>query len=161
MNNRLQFALYGLGASLALCLGCSSEMSDAIVQAARSHSQLPNPNAEISVAEENIDSIDSKRLVSVIAKPSPDRTNPFELSGEFQEASLGEPTGRKREIRVLGFIELDSPAVMLSMDGRTQIFKTGETFDKVTVQEIQPPRAKISYDGVSWQASIFDRRSSN
>ena len=144
---------------MTLCAGCSSEMSEAIVQEARAHTQPAISNIESDIEAGIVDSSEIEHPVRFVAMPSPDRTNPFELSGEYQEVSIGEPSGRKREIRVLGFVELDAPAVMLSVDGRTQIFKAGETFDKITVLEIQPPRAKISYDGVTWQASIFDRRS--
>ncbi len=160
MTLQNQFARWGLGASLLLSAGCSREMSDAIVQAARSQSQTsPFGKATDSISEE-IESENRTQLAIVAAMPSPNRTNPFELSGEFQEDLVLEGTSRKREIRVIGFIELDNPAVMLSLDGRSQVFKTGETFDKITVLEIKPPRARISYDGVTWNASIFDRRSS-
>ena len=159
MFHQLRFARWGLGASLFLLgSGCSSEMSDAIVQAARAHSQPPKPVIDPGSQENDLDALEGTKPVALVAMPSPDRTNPFEMSGEFQETVPGDTTGKKREVRVLGFIELDAPAVMLSLDGRTQIFKVGETFDKVTVHEIQPPRARISYDGVTWQASIFDRR---
>lgn len=160
MSLQHQFARLGLGASLLLSAGCSSEMSDAIVQATRSQSQSSAFGKATDPISEEIESESRTQLVSAIAMPSPNRTNPFELSGEFQEDLVLEGTGRKREIRVVGFIELDIPAVMLSLDGRSQVFKTGETFDKITVLEIQPPRARISYDGVTWNASIFDRRSS-
>lgn len=158
MFDQFRFARLGFGASLLLCAGCSSEMSDAIVQAARAHSQPAKSAADLGNQESDPELLEGKRPVSLVAMPSPDRTNPFEMSGEIEETSSGDTSSKKREIRVLGFIELDAPSVMLSLDGRTQIFKVGETFDKVTVQEIQPPRARISYDGVSWQASIFDRR---
>lgn len=160
MSLQHQFVRLGLGTSLLLLAGCSSEMSDAIVQAARSQTQPMPSSKAIDPISEEIESENRAKLVSVAAMPSPNRTNPFELSGEFQEDVAIEGTGRKREIRVVGFIELDNPAVMLSLDGRSQIFKAGETIDKITVLEIQPPRARISYDGVTWNASIFDRRSS-
>ena len=155
-----QFVLLGLGTSLLLTAGCSSEMSDAIVQAARSQSQASTLGKTMDPISEDIENESRTKLVNVAAMPSPNRTNPFELSGEFQEDVVVEGTGRKREIRVIGFIELDTPAVMLSLDGRSQIFKANETIDKITVLEIQPPRARISYDGVTWNASIFDRRGS-
>ncbi len=158
MVDQYRFARLGLGACLVFCAGCSSEMSDAIVQAARAHSQPPKPATDLGSQDKELESLEGGKPVSLVTMPSPDRTNPFELSGEFQETSPGDTSGKKREVRVLGFIELDAPAVMLSLDGRSQIFKVGETFDKVTVHEIQPPRARISYDGVTWQASIFDRR---
>jgi hypothetical protein len=156
MYDLLRFAGWSLGASLLLCAGCSSEMSDAIVEAARAQSHPSKPASELVNPE--VDHEDVKP-VSLTTMPSPDRTNPFEMSGEFEETPIGDAPSKKREIRVLGFIELDAPAAMLSLDGRTQIFKVGETFDKITVQEIQPPRVRINYDGVTWQASIFDPRS--
>ena len=159
MSLQDHFVRLGLGASFLLSAGCSSEMSDAIVRAARSQSQSSHVGKATDPISEEIESESRTKLASVAAMPSPNRTNPFELSGEFQEDLIVEGTGRKREIRVIGFIELDKPAVMLSLDGRSQVFKAGETFDKITVLEIQPPRARISYDGVTWNASIFDRRS--
>lgn len=156
MFHSFRFARWSLGAILLLSTGCSSEMSDAIVEAARAQSHGPKlPSEQESPKSE----AEGKRLVSMVAMPSPERTNPFEMSGDFEEAPIGDTIGKKREIRVIGFIELDAPAAMLSLDGRTQIFKAGETFDKVTVQEIQPPRVRVSCDGVTWQASLFDPRS--
>jgi hypothetical protein len=154
MFDSFRLARWCLVACLLLCSGCSSEMSDAIVEAARA--QSPKPGAELASRDHDLE---GTKPVSLFTMPSPDRKNPFELSGELEEAPAGDATSKKREIRVLGFIELDVPAAMLSLDGRTQIFKVGETFDKITVHEIQPPRVRISYDGVTWQASIFDARS--
>ncbi len=78
------------------------------------------------------------------------------MSGEFLSEVPTDAPERKREIRVLGFIELDIPKVMLSIDGRSQVFSAGETIDRITVTEIQQPRVKIHHDGVSWNASLFD-----
>ncbi|MDZ4850296.1 MAG: hypothetical protein SGI77_13510 [Pirellulaceae bacterium] len=147
--------------SLLLIAGCSAEMSEAIVQAARNQSQgaIASPRApKLLDADSESDLVAPPKLASVVKLPSPDRTNPFELSGEYQESSTVDVSERKREIRILGFIELEAPSVMLSLDGRTQVFKSGDTFDKVTVHEIEPPRARITYDGVTWYASLFDRR---
>lgn len=91
--------------------------------------------------------------------PSPGRTNPFELSSEFQEQSQTEVSGGKRDIRVAGFVEVDEPVVMLLIDGKTHSFKKGETHLRITVNEIMPPRVRLTYDNVTWNASLFDRNS--
>ncbi len=38
--------------------------------------------------------------------------------------------------------------------------KAGDVFERIRVQEIVPPRARLSFDGVTRNASVFDRRSS-
>ena len=97
-------------------------------------------------------------LVAKAEMPSPGRMNAFEMSGEnHSEAPIQESRG-KREVYVVGFVEVDEPSVMLSIDGRMQLLKTGDTLDRITVQEITPPKTRLSCDGVSWSASLFDRR---
>lgn len=161
MSIKIQTAHLCLATSLLIFTGCSREMSEAILETARNRSSSARPidMPEVGVDDEFL-RMDSKP-VSLNVMPSPERTNPFEMSAEFLSDSPNETAGRKREIRVLGFIELEVPSVMISLDGRTQVFKAGETFDKVTVHEIMPPRARLSYDGVTWNASIFDRRENN
>lgn len=104
--------------------------------------------------------IPTGKQIAKTEMPSPGRVNAFELSDDFHSETPVQETAGKREIYVLGFVEVDNPSVMLSIDGRTQVLKAGDTIDHITVQEIVPPRARLSSDGVSWNASIFDRRSS-
>ncbi len=99
-----------------------------------------------------------EKLASKVAFPSPDRTNPFELSAAYQDDPTPDQPGRKREIRILGFAEVDEPRVILSIDGKTHVLKSGETEQRVTVMELHPPNARLSYDGVTWNASLFEKR---
>jgi hypothetical protein len=99
------------------------------------------------------------RLVTSENTPSPGRLNPFEIASTFEsESDAPDRSHGKREIRVLGFIEVDKPMVILSIDGRSQSFSAGDTQDRITVTEVSPPRARITLDGVTWYASIFDPR---
>jgi hypothetical protein len=156
------------GAFLLLgCAGCSSDLADSIVTASRSAEipqQLqglgPQSNRDPSWPEES-GQANRGELIATTASdlPSPDRTNPFEVSGDVETDLRDDGVARKREIRIVGFVELDDPTVMLSVDGKTQVFRSGETIDRITVTDIAPPNARINYDGVNWNASLYDRRS--
>lgn len=74
--------------------------------------------------------IPTGKQIAKTEMPSPGRVNAFELSDDFHSETPVQETAGKREIYVLGFVEVDDPSVMLIIDG------------------------------VSWNASIFDRRSS-
>ncbi len=117
------------------------------------------PQTALSEAEDDSTDPNPKaKVVNKSAMPSPERTNPFELSGAFREEESGEMPGRKKEIRVLGFVEVDEPMVMLSIDGRTHTMKAGQSDQRVTVLEVHQPNVRLSYDGVTWNASLFDQR---
>jgi hypothetical protein len=100
-----------------------------------------------------------RKFISLADLPSPGRINAFELAGEFlTEKSDSTLTDKKREVFVLGFVEVDHLSVMLSVDGKTEILKTGDNSSGISVLEISPPQVRLSLDGVSWYASLFDRR---
>ena len=151
---------------IGICSGCSvktdpslepmglgmSPITDALTKATPD-TQASEPEADLKLS--------AGKLIAKNDLPSPGRLNAFELTGEFHAETTSQDTGVKREIFIIGFVEVDKPSVMLSIDGRTQTLLAGETFERITVLEIAPPRARISCDGVSWNASIFDRRSSS
>jgi hypothetical protein len=97
-------------------------------------------------------------FVSSTDLPSPGRTNPFELSGEFHTDTGDFTNNSKREIFIVGFVEVDQKCVMLSVDGKTEVLGVGDTSAGITVLELAQPQARLSYDGVSWYASLLDRR---
>ncbi len=151
--------------AVAHCCGCSSHTSDG----------LQNRLSEVAVIPERLDNANVGALgldfamdptapglpVAKTDLPSPGRINAFEIDGEFRsETTAAESAGGKREVYIIGFVEVDEPSVMLAIDGRTQVLKKGDTYERITVEEIVPPRAKLNCDGVSWIASIYDRRSS-
>ena len=146
--------------------GCSVN-SDASLESLGN--SLPDAtNALTKASYEPLDSVPDVELDPIIGKlvskaeiPSPGRINAFELSGEYHTETTIQDSKVKREIFIAGFVEVDKPSVMLSIDGRTQTLLVGETFERITILEIAPPRARLSCDGVSWNASIFDRRSSS
>lgn len=165
--------MYGrlISISIILCsiAGCSSsdlssELSEAMDVASKARgnsslgglSTLASLHNDQTAIEDNIVTVASEKPLNM---PSPGRTNPFEISSEYENDNREEVVNRKREIQVVGFIELDKPSVMLSIDGKSHVVKLGDTLEDITVNEISPPMARITYDGVSRNASLFDRRS--
>lgn len=150
--------------ALCNCTGCSSSKANgtAFPLSHEVSTAVSETKSKLEVLES--DSADGAApkglLIAKTEMPSPGRINAFELAGEFQADIPSQESGGKREIYVIGFVEVDVPSVMLAIDGRTQVLKAGDTFERITVQEINPPRARLSCDGVSWHASILDRRSS-
>ncbi len=149
---------------LAVLSGCSSSdlLSLANIpttqEAAMKTLNIAQPTADN--AEQLGDDLSSPETLltsTQVALPSPGRTNAFELGGDFREETNSNGTSGKREIKVSGFIELDQPTAILLIEGKAHTFHVGETLVGVTVSEIQPPRVRLSYDGVTWNASLFDR----
>jgi hypothetical protein len=87
--------------------------------------------------------------------PSPGRTNPFEFLGDSEASAHSESGNRKKEIRVWGFVHLDRPGVLLSVDGKSSVYFTGETVGQITVLEVSPPTVRLQHNGLSWQESLF------
>lgn len=155
--------------TLSAIAGCSSDLSSDLSQAldAASNAQRGSGLGELSA----LSGFNSNKEVSQVSQletlasekplnmPSPGRTNPFEIASEYENDNREEVVNRKREIQIVGFIELDQPSVMLSVDGKSHVVKSGEAFENITVNEVSPPSARITYDGVSRNISIFDRRS--
>jgi hypothetical protein len=153
--------LLGLAAA-GNCFGCSADSNESLVNMQTHVGALSGALESSSVVDVEAESgnaaVMGGILISKSDMPSPGRSNAFELLGEFHADASHQESGGKREVYVLGFVEVDEPSVMLSIDGRTEVLKNGDTFERITVQEIVPPRAKLFCDGVSWSASIFDRR---
>ena len=157
----MMFGLLAIGN----CIGCSLQSGESLeslqTNATPFSDVLANATNKLTEADlADMSEIPTGKQIAKTEMPSPGRVNAFELSDDFQSETPVQESAGKREIYVLGFVEVDDPSVMLSIDGRTQVLKAGDTIDRITVQEIVPPRARLSSDGVSWNASIFDRRSS-
>jgi hypothetical protein len=146
-----------------LCAGCSIDTRELLEQsqasgsstASKAESGLFDLGSDLS--GETPDSA-MEVFVSSTDLPSPGRTNPFELSGEFHTDTGDLTNNSKREIFIVGFVEVDRKCVMLSVDGRTEVLGVGDTLAGITVLELAQPQARLSYDGVSWYASLLDRR---
>ena len=151
--------------AMANCIGCSLDSGETLESLQRNATPFSAALVQATTELPESESMDgsavpSKTLAAKSEMPSPGRLNAFELSSELRVETPSQETAGKREIYVIGFVEVDIPSVMLAIDGRTQVLKAGDTFERITVQEIAPPRARLSCDGVTWNASILDRRSS-
>jgi hypothetical protein len=158
--------------TLSICLlswltGCSvdtEQIQEMVRQTTPIHAPDGAPTSGELDGDFRVESSNEKesklhQFVSLVDLPSPGRINAFELAGEFlTEKSDSTVTDKKREIFVLGFVEVDHMSVMLSVDGKTEILKTGDINSGIRVLEISPPQVRLSMDGVSWYASLFDRR---
>lgn len=147
-----------------VCGGCSVQTDAGLESIQHRASSFSDTSVGVTPETQMLDQdngleLSGGKLISKTDMPSPGRTNAFELSDDYQPETAVQESFGKREIYVVGFVEVDNPSVMLTIDGRMQVLKAGETFEKLTVLEIAPPRARLSSDGVSWNASIFDRRS--
>ncbi len=148
----------------AFLAGCSNSLPIADSSAATAKAQLdPGCRAPRIAQRDTAEATDGsvRPMATSAVMPSPGRTNPFELPSEFEEPSPTEVSGGKRDIRVAGFVEVNEPVVMLQIDGKTHSFKAGETHLRITVNEIAPPRVRLTYDNVTWNASLFDSNRSS
>ena len=145
---------------LASCAGCADALPEmtvpgSVVKTAVDASDEPMPEVDPGTLIAKTPAATS--VATSASMPSPGRTNPFELSSDFQEQAQSDVSGGKRDIRVAGFVDAGEPVVMLLIDGKSHSFKKGETHLRITVNEISPPRVRLTYDNVTWNASLFDR----
>lgn len=86
--------------------------------------------------------------------PYPHRVDPFEFVKEPVVEKLLDTSGSK--IRVIGFIDVDSKQVILSIDGQTRIVKEGETIGGVQVMAIESPNVRLRNLYQTWTVGLFD-----
>ena len=141
--------------TIALQIGCGSpeELQSVMSQVQQARSNQPGLLASLDSEKAVIDN----QAYSTHTFPSPDRENPFEWDDNFSGGNAESKLENKRDIKIVGFVKTDVQRVMISLNKQVYTMTVGETLNRVSVTEIDVPRAKLSYDGIEWTASLFDR----
>lgn len=87
--------------------------------------------------------------------PSPDRVNPFLRAA----ASTVDSTDLhdRRNVRVLGFVDGETPRVMLSVNGKIRSYAEGESDGGLKVVSLEMPKVQLLINKVECELSLFDR----
>lgn len=149
-------------AVLSLATGCDSqEMLQQVIEQARAATPGAAAPAGSLTATlgDGADGVLAEDEFSM-PPPSPGRNDPFRYPDDFQTTQpSGERTGRG-EVKLLGFVQTDRPKVLLTIEGQSGTLAVGESLGRVTVESISIPNVRLSLDGVTWNASLFDRSGS-
>ena len=147
---------------LALAAGCDSqEMLQQVIEQAG----VPAPGGLVpggnltATLDESVET-DPVEGVAHTPLPSPGRGDPFRYPEGFQSVQSEGGRTERGDVKLLGFIETDRPRVLISIDGQRGTLAAGESIGRVTVESISIPYVRLSLEGISWNASLFDRSGS-
>ncbi len=90
-----------------------------------------------------------------LALPFPERENPFLFPHDRVEPV--QPAAKVNEVRVLGFVHVDQPRVLLRVTDLTRTLAVGDKTQGVEVLAIEPPTVRLRQGNLTWTASLFDR----
>lgn len=89
-----------------------------------------------------------------LSLPFPERENPF-LFPHDRVVPVA-PAAEVNEVRVLGFVHVDQPRVLLRVTNLTRTLSVGDKTQGVEVLAIEPPTVRLRQGNLTWTASLFD-----
>ncbi|QEG43542.1 hypothetical protein [Roseimaritima ulvae] len=89
-----------------------------------------------------------------LSLPFPERENPFLFPHDRVQPVV--PAAEVSQVRVLGFVEVDQPRVLLKVSDRTRTLAVGDAAQGVEVLAIEPPLVRLRQGNLTWNASLFD-----
>jgi hypothetical protein len=96
---------------------------------------------------------DAKGAQAEYQPPFPDRIDLF-VPPKRQDGMVFKEGGSEDAVELLGFVRLDKPQVVLSINGQvTPIFEGGSQYG-IEVISIQPPKVVLQRGRQRWQASL-------
>lgn len=166
MNHpRIQFLLINLALAIVLGIGgCSTAEPDEdavaaapVEETAADISQVEPSRAESVGVQEELEPDEETPAESVAANfepPYPQRSNIFEAPQRTGRAMV-QNTGEDRSaIELLGFVNVDGPRVVLSIDGLVASIAEGDQQEDIQVISIHPPAVVLQRGRQRWQASL-------
>jgi hypothetical protein len=161
MNLRTFTAWVGLAAAAVLATGCQSSETPQVVsaepvaieQVASAETATTAPTEPTPAA--GIDGAMSANSVTVTPfnPPFPDRLEPFEPpKGKQGTVRRDEEHGASVELK--GFVNVDQPRVVLSIDGVVSPIPQGGEKYGVQVISIQPPSVVLQRGRARWTATL-------
>ncbi|QDS91323.1 hypothetical protein FF011L_00520 [Roseimaritima multifibrata] len=141
---------YPLASVLALGSvgGCGHSASD-LIPLALEHAP---PSVRETYATKGSVPVDPSMVT--IDYPFPERENPFLFPSET--VVIQPVTAKMTDIRVLGFVKVDRPRVLLQVKNVSRTLAVGETTQGIEVVSIDPPSVKLRQGNLTWNASLFD-----
>jgi hypothetical protein len=85
--------------------------------------------------------------------PFPDRVDLF-VAPKRQGGGSGSTEAGERAVELMGFIRVDEPRAILSINGQVSSIARGESIDGIEVISVQPPSVLLRRGRQRWQATI-------
>jgi hypothetical protein len=161
MHPRIIFALLGLVTAGLLAMGCqSTEVTKASLEelVAMEAAAAEEPVTETPVEPAPVNSADAATSSNTVAEPAftppfPNRLEAFEPpKGSQSTVRRDEEHGESVELK--GFINVDQPRVVLSIDGVVSPVPQGGEKYGVQVISIQPPSVVLQRGRARWTATL-------
>lgn len=133
-------------------IGCGtsdSSLLPSITQQAQSNPLLAAATATPAGSTET-----STASTGPIEFPYAERSNPF-ATEELPEPEIA-PRTAVRDVKVLGFVRVDEPRVLLRIGDQAQTLAVGEAFLGIEVTTIEPPIVRLRQGNLQWNASLFE-----
>jgi len=86
--------------------------------------------------------------------PFPDRTDLFKVPKRQGRGFANTPEGIEKAVELLGFVNVDSPQVVLSVDGMVTPLEVGSKIAEIEVISIQPPAVVLQRGRQRWQETL-------
>ena len=158
-------ALLWLAIGLVLTvLGCGGGSADLETHSEESHDLGMNASAETHLRQRkkkkegkaNPDELSQQGF----NPPHPERLDPFRLPGEGGGMDGLAGGAKKREMHLVGFIDVRCMRALVSVGGKVRSVRQGESVGGMTVVAIAPPRVTFLHGDRKLTKSVFDKRKS-
>jgi len=156
-HRRSQTGLVALAVAAALSTGCSHQ-ADYVVTVADVAPALPLHSHEAPVVKEVVADVVPAVASSVepsaleYTPPFPDRVDLF--VPPKRPAAASQDARQRDAVELMGFVRVDRPRAVLSIDGNVASIPVGETQFGVQVLSINPPKVELQRDRQRWQATL-------
>ena len=110
--------------------------------------------SEEGVVKEDAEQEKETTLASSYEPPFPDRTDLFKMPKREGRSNAVTAEGIEKAIELVGFVNVDSPQVVLSIDGMVASLEEGSILAEIEVISIQPPSVVLQRGRQRWQASL-------
>ncbi|NOY43199.1 MAG: hypothetical protein GXP26_15370 [Planctomycetes bacterium] len=168
-RNRIALAI-SLGTALSLIVGCgagnapgtapsdSEELSSAPV-AAQLKVEGEQPAKEVSPSDQVVPGNEDQQATEkpetlAYDPPFPDRVDLFVAPKRNGRGIAATPEGVERAVELIGFVNVDSQQVVLSIDGKVTPLGVGSQIAEIEVISIQPPVVVLQRGRQRWRATL-------
>ncbi len=171
-RNRTALAI-SIGTAISLIVGCSSGNLTVAPQSSPSNNKEVSPTAAAAqpqiedeqpakggslsdpVVPGNEDQQAEKEPKTVAYEPPfPDRLDLFTAPKRSGRGIAATPEGVERAVELIGFVNVDSQQVVLSIDGKVTPLGVGSQVAEIEVISIQPPVVVLQRGRQRWQATL-------
>jgi len=117
------------------------------------NSQEVAPETEVASSKANSEAA-AEVEIAEYEPPFPDRTDLFKVPKRKGRGVANTPEGIEKSVELLGFVNVTSPQVVLSVDGMVTPLQVGSIIAEIEVISIQPPAVVLQRGRQRWQETL-------